>query len=115
AAAEPPRPPTPAALATAAPDICRPQAPHPPALGIRPPARVRWILVAKAKQTKHVSGNPAKRGTPTSPVQGPVTLGDWIGAARLRTLPLAITPVVIGTGAAILADTSHRFHWVIAL
>lgn len=71
--------------------------------------------MAKAKQTKHVSGNPAKRGTPTSPAQGPVTLGDWIGAARLRTLPLAITPVVIGTGAAILADTSHRFHWVIAL
>jgi len=38
---------------------------------------------------------------------------DWISAARLRTLPLAITPILIGTGAAILVD--GLFHWVIAL
>ncbi|MBS1673913.1 MAG: 1,4-dihydroxy-2-naphthoate polyprenyltransferase [Actinobacteria bacterium] len=56
------------------------------------------------------SGNPAKR-----PVEAlkPVTLGDWIGAARPRTLPLAIAPVLVGTGAARLADP--QFHWVIAL
>jgi 1,4-dihydroxy-2-naphthoate polyprenyltransferase len=41
------------------------------------------------------------------------TVGDWIGAARLRTLPLAITPILIGTGAAILVD--GLFHWVMAL
>jgi len=41
------------------------------------------------------------------------TVGDWIGAARLRTLPLALTPVLIGTGAAILVD--RQFHWVMAL
>ena len=41
------------------------------------------------------------------------TAGDWISAARLRTLPLAITPILIGTGAAILVD--GLFHWVIAL
>ena len=41
------------------------------------------------------------------------TPGDWISAARLRTLPLAITPILIGTGAAILVD--GLFHWVIAL
>ena len=41
------------------------------------------------------------------------TLRDWIGAARLRTLPLAITPVLVGTGAALLV--SDEFHWVIAL
>lgn len=40
-------------------------------------------------------------------------MADWIGAARLRTLPLAVTPVLIGTGAAmIVTDT---MHWVIAL
>jgi len=59
---------------------------------------------------KRTSGNPAKR-----PVieLGPVTVKDWIGAARLRTLPLAVAPVIIGTGAAQTVD--HRFHWVIAL
>jgi len=41
------------------------------------------------------------------------TVGDWVGAARLRTLPLAITPILIGTGAAILVD--GLFHWVMAL
>nr|WP_245570331.1 1,4-dihydroxy-2-naphthoate polyprenyltransferase [Microbacterium luticocti] len=41
------------------------------------------------------------------------TVGDWINAARLRTLPLAITPVLIGTGAAHIIDV--RFHWLLAL
>ena len=41
------------------------------------------------------------------------TFGDWVGAARLRTLPLAVTPILIGTGAAMLVD--GLFHWVIAL
>jgi 1,4-dihydroxy-2-naphthoate octaprenyltransferase len=68
--------------------------------------------VAK-KNRQHLSGNPAKRGTVAAPPPKPVTLGDWIGAARLRTLPLAVTPVVIGTGAAVFAG--DLFHWVIAL
>ncbi|MGN8027898.1 1,4-dihydroxy-2-naphthoate polyprenyltransferase [Microbacterium sp. 22242] len=60
--------------------------------------------------TRPRSGNPARR-----PVEQarPVTVGDWIGAARPRTLPLAIAPVLIGTGAARLGDP--QFHWVIAL
>ncbi|WP_309102872.1 1,4-dihydroxy-2-naphthoate polyprenyltransferase [Microbacterium sp.] len=61
----------------------------------------------KPKQT---SGNPAKRPAVEA---GPVTAGDWIGAARLRTLPLAAAPVLIGTGAA--RSTGPEFHWVIAL
>lgn len=56
------------------------------------------------------SGNPAKKPIIAA---GPVTVGDWIGAARPRTLPLAIAPVLIGTGAAIVA--TGVFHWVIAL
>ena len=71
--------------------------------------------MARAKQQRHLSGNPAKRGSADVPPPKPVTLGDWVGAARLRTLPLAIAPVLIGTGAAVRADADHLFHWVIAL
>jgi 1,4-dihydroxy-2-naphthoate polyprenyltransferase len=39
--------------------------------------------------------------------------GDWIGAARLRTLPLAVSPVLVGTGAATLGG--EPLHGVIAL
>jgi 1,4-dihydroxy-2-naphthoate octaprenyltransferase len=65
---------------------------------------------SKNKKKNGTSGNPAKR-----PVieLGPVRVGDWIGAARLRTLPLAVAPVVIGTGAAQTVD--RQLHWVIAL
>ena len=55
----------------------------------------------RKKNTKRrptrTSGNPAKRPVVEA---GPVTVRDWVGAARLRTLPLAVAPVVIGTGAA---------------
>lgn len=60
------------------------------------------------------------RGNPQKPRESrdprhveKATLGDWIGAARLRTLPLAITPILIGTGGAILVD--GLFRWVMAL
>lgn len=63
---------------------------------------------------KHPRGNPQKAHVPRDPrAVTPATLGDWIGAARLRTLPLAVTPVLIGTGAALLVEP--RLHWVIAL
>ncbi len=78
-------------------------------------------MAASSKRKKNqprVSGNPAKRASGNPATQtvidaGPVTVGDWIGAARLRTLPLAVAPVVIGTGAA--RSTGPEFHWVIAL
>ena len=59
-------------------------------------------------------GNPQKVRESGSPVRvQKATAGDWIGAARLRTLPLAVTPILIGTGAAHLVD--QQFHWVLAL
>ena len=69
---------------------------------------------ARTKSTprtpSRTSGNPARRPIVEA---GPVTVGDWIGAARLRTLPLAAAPVIIGSGAA--RSTGPEFHWVIAL
>ncbi|MET0734484.1 MAG: 1,4-dihydroxy-2-naphthoate polyprenyltransferase [Microbacterium sp.] len=59
-------------------------------------------------------GNPQKARSSGSPRRvEKATARDWIGAARLRTLPLAVTPILIGTGAAILVG--DLFHWVIAL
>ena len=42
------------------------------------------------------------------------TARDWLGGARLRTLPLAIAPVALGTGAAHLLSDGG-WHWVRAL
>lgn len=64
----------------------------------------------KRQNKARTSGNPAKRPVVAA---GPVTMGDWIGAARLRTLPLAFTPIIIGTASAQITD--QRFHWVLAL
>ncbi len=71
----------------------------------------------KRIDTRGRSGNPAKK--PTATVT-PATFRDWIGAARLRTLPLAVSPVIIGTGAAVIGTGPDKigtgsFHWVIAL
>jgi 1,4-dihydroxy-2-naphthoate polyprenyltransferase len=42
------------------------------------------------------------------------TAGDWIAGARLRTVPLAISPVLLGTATAyVIGDGA--FHWVRAL
>jgi len=63
------------------------------------------------------SGNPArKNGAGAGPARtGPASLGDWISGARLRTLPLAVAPVALGTGAAVVAAGAGEFHWVRAL
>jgi 1,4-dihydroxy-2-naphthoate octaprenyltransferase len=57
--------------------------------------------------SRRPGGNPAK--------VAPATVGDWIGGARLRTLPLAIAPVLIGTGAARTVSDPGEWHWVRAL
>lgn len=74
-----------------------------------------------SKKRKHTGpkkqrsrGNPQKVQVSRDPRQiEKATARDWIGAARVRTLPLAVTPILIGTGAAILV--ADEFHWVIAL
>ncbi len=41
--------------------------------------------------------------------------GDWISGARLRTLPLAIAPVALGTGAAVVANGNGHWEPVLAV
>jgi 1,4-dihydroxy-2-naphthoate octaprenyltransferase len=71
------------------------------------------VARTSAQNPSHRSGNPQKRNAHTAPRAQAAGIGDWIGAARLRTLPLAITPVLIGTGAAHVVDA--EFHWLRAL
>ena len=74
-------------------------------------SKKRGAAGAKKQQPR---GNPQKANVSRSPARvAKPTAGDWIGAARLRTLPLAITPILVGTGAAVLV--TDVFHWVIAL
>lgn len=68
------------------------------------------------------SGNPAKAAkaaTRTAPAASPrparATAADWISGARLRTLPLAIAPVALGTGAGIVAIPDGPWHVARAL
>jgi len=64
----------------------------------------------KRKPTVRGRGNPAKRTTVTRHRAGAV---EWISGARLHTLPLAIAPVLIGSGAAVVG--SGGLHPVRAL
>src|SRR5690625_5032804 len=64
----------------------------------------------------HRSGNPAVRESVAARVReaaprriGP---GDWVGGARLRTLPLAVAPVAVGAG---LAQAAQSFSWTLTL
>lgn len=76
-------------------------------------------MAASTRKKKHPhprkpGGNPQRAHLSRDPAHvEPAGLGDWVGGARLRTLPLAVAPVVIGTGAALLVD--RQFHWVIAV
>lgn len=63
------------------------------------------------------SGNPAKRAAALKFEQSAhhravITWRDWVGAARLRTLPLALAPIAAATGFTLLTET---FSWLLTL
>jgi len=58
------------------------------------------------------SGRPGGR-PPGAPKVRKATARDWIAGARLRTIPLAIAPVALGTAIAYSPD--EGWHWVRAL
>ncbi|MFE5670016.1 1,4-dihydroxy-2-naphthoate polyprenyltransferase [Agromyces sp. NPDC056523] len=66
------------------------------------------------------SGNPARAAAAPVAHRGPITWRDWVAGARLRTLPLAISPVALGTGAGVVAgsfldEPFHPWRFVLAL
>jgi 1,4-dihydroxy-2-naphthoate octaprenyltransferase len=58
------------------------------------------------------SGNPAAKRYESI---RPATFGDWIAGARVFTLSMSVSPVLVGTGAAAVANDPGEFHWVRAL
>jgi 1,4-dihydroxy-2-naphthoate octaprenyltransferase len=68
----------------------------------------------KAKAGSGKSGRPGGRPQAAA-VAKKATVGDWISGARLRTLPLGIAPVLLGTGAARIIGDDGGWHWVRAL
>jgi 1,4-dihydroxy-2-naphthoate octaprenyltransferase len=59
------------------------------------------------------SGRPGGRPPGALPIHK-ATARDWIAGARLRTVPLALAPVALGTAAAYTLE-SGALHWVRAL
>lgn len=69
-----------------------------------------------ASKHPHRSGNPAVRAAAERHLHNDgrtqVTWRDWVGGARLRTLPLAIAPVATGAG---IAQMVQSFSWTLSL
>ncbi len=76
----------------------------------RSPQRTDPADLARRSRTHGRSGNPAKAASGPAVQRGPATFGDWVSGARLRTLPLAIAPVALGTGAGVVALGAGMWH-----
>ena len=70
---------------------------------------VKGRVAVQAPVQKSKSGRPGGK-KPRIVVQK-ATFADWVGGARIRTLPLAIAPVALGSAAAFLVSTPG-WHWV---
>jgi 1,4-dihydroxy-2-naphthoate polyprenyltransferase len=69
--------------------------------------------IEQVRRNSGKSGRPGGR-PPGAPAIKKAKAGDWIGGARLRTLPLAISPVLLGTASAWVVPGGSG-HWVRAL
>ena len=62
------------------------------------------------------SGNPATRAAAAQQLRAGepprITWRNWVGGARIRTLPLAVAPVAAGAG---IAHMVHGFSWPLTL
>lgn len=76
--------------------------------------------------SKPASTGPTSKGQPSKGQAGKgkqakaqsqraASFGDWVSGARLRTLPLAIAPVALGTGAAVVANGAGQWKPLLAV
>jgi 1,4-dihydroxy-2-naphthoate octaprenyltransferase len=84
-----------------------------------PAPSVAQQLKAERARQRAAAGSKGKNGRPGLPpgvsTVRKATLGDWIGGARLQTLPLAIAPVALGAAAAYVLpheDDGVGWHWL---
>ena len=78
----------------------------------RPPAKRTGGSKSGASSAKNRTGRPG--GQQPRVVVRKAGASDWIAAARIRTLPVAIAPVALGTAAALVYAPGEA-HWVRAL
>jgi 1,4-dihydroxy-2-naphthoate octaprenyltransferase len=85
------------------------------------PSAASQLKAAQARQqaTSKKKGKSGRPGLPPGVATvRQATLGDWIGGARLQTLPLAIAPVALGTAAAYVLPHEGDgpwWHWLRAI
>ncbi|WP_407075386.1 1,4-dihydroxy-2-naphthoate polyprenyltransferase [Parafrigoribacterium soli] len=73
------------------------------------PAKTPSRTPAKTAAKVQKGGRPG--GKKPRVVVQKASFGDWVGGARIRTLPLAVAPVALGSGAAYLLSMPE-WHWV---
>jgi 1,4-dihydroxy-2-naphthoate octaprenyltransferase len=72
--------------------------------------------VAQSARKRQAGGKSGRSGNPArKQAAAPAGFRDWMHGARFRTLPLAIAPVLIGTGAAVAGSSPSVLHWVRAI
>ena len=92
---------------------------------VKTSSKVKIAETPTSEKQKPVAKKKRRGGRPGGrspvPVVHKATFADWVAGARIRTLPLAIAPVALGTAAALAHDgvfLSSGFqgaHWVRAL
>lgn len=86
---------------------------------VKQPAKAKVVETPSYEKKKPAPARKRKGGRPGGrspvPVVPQATVGDWIAGARIRTLPLAIAPVALGTAAARAASGFQDWHWQLAL
>jgi 1,4-dihydroxy-2-naphthoate octaprenyltransferase len=77
---------------------------------VQRPEKAKPVEAAPVKKKK--GGRPGGPAVPPKAKVKPATAGDWVGGARIRTLPLAIAPVVLGVATAYIVRP--EWQWLLS-